>query len=74
MKKHKNQKHKIYFDDNYFNKSIKPLFFEIARLTVHKNGHGEHVRRGFRRNDAFCRHKNPGSGTSVGAGGLKCPG
>jgi hypothetical protein len=74
MKKHKKQVLKIYFDDNYFNKSIKPLFFEIARLTVHKNGHGEMVRRGFRRNDAFYRHKNPGSDTRVGAGRLKCPG
>lgn len=74
MKNHKKQKVKIYFDDNYFNKSINSLFFEIARLTVHKNGPGKHGRRAYRGNNASCAHKKLQADTRVGMGCLACPG
>jgi len=74
MKNDKKQKVKKYFDDNYFNKSINSLFFEIAQLTVHKNGPGKHGWRAFGGNHAFCAHKNPTGGIPACTGWLKCPG
>jgi len=74
MKNDKKQEDKKYFDDNYFNKSINSLFFDIAQLTVHKNGPGEHGWRAFGGNNAFCRHKNLTAEIAAGTGRLKCPG
>jgi len=73
MKNNKKQEVKIYFDDNYFNKSINPLFFEIARLTVHKNEAWKHGWRASRVNNAFFAHKNLPADIPVGMGWLTCP-
>lgn len=73
MKNYKKQLYKIYFDDNYFNKSINPLFFETARPLVHKNVYGKRVWHALRGNNAFYRHKQLEAGATVGKGWLKCP-
>ncbi len=70
MKNNKKHEVKIYFDDNYFNKSIKPLFFRTAWLTVHKNGLGKHGWRVFRGKNAFCAHINLKADTAAGMGRL----
>jgi len=70
MKNYKKQKVKKYFDDNYFNKSINSLFFEIARPTVHKNGPGKHGWLAFGGNNAFFTHKNLTAGIPACTGWL----
>jgi len=74
MKINKKQKVKIYCDDNYFNKSINSLFFEMAQLTVHKNRPAEQGWRTFRGNNAFYAHKNLQVDALVSKGCLICPG
>ena len=65
MKYYKNHKDKICFDNNYFNKGIKPLFFEFTSSTVHKNGVWKRGVSVFGEINTFYSHKNPNTGGSV---------
>lgn len=73
MKNYKKQIDVIYCDDNYFNKTIKPLFFETMRLTVDKNGPGKPALRLIRGNNAFYAHENLNADARTGKGSLSCP-
>jgi len=57
MKYYKNHQDKAYIAQVYFNRFIKPMFFESVPLTVHKNGVRKYAWHGLQDKYAFYTHK-----------------